>query len=229
MKALRVTAEVVVGVLLAASVYAITLAVVVIARGDQGCRNGYVALTVDDGPTDATPSLLRTLRERDATATFFNMGSREQARPDLVDDIVRAGHTIGNHTYSHPDLTKVSEDEQVKEILGTSDIHLRRTGESERLFRPPFGNTDPNVENSARRLGLTQVLWTVDTHDTDPTATVGQVRNVASHAENGDVVLFHGTPQTVEALPGVLTDLDKRGLCTGRIYADNTGHWQVRK
>ena len=135
-------------------------------------RAGELALTFDDGPNPAwTPKLLDALSEHDVKATFFMMGGRAQSQPGLVKQMVAAGHLIGNHSWSHPNLAFTATGKIRRELTETKDVLEQITGKPVRYFRPPFGARRPVVFKIARDLGMTVVLWNAMTSDwSDPSA-----------------------------------------------------------
>jgi peptidoglycan/xylan/chitin deacetylase (PgdA/CDA1 family) len=135
-------------------------------------RAGELALTFDDGPNPAwTPKLLDTLAEHDIKATFFMMGSRAQAQPALVKRMVGAGHLIGNHSWSHPNMARTSSGKIRQELAQTKDVLEQIAGKPVKYFRPPFGARRPAVFRVARELGMTVVLWNAMTSDwSEPSA-----------------------------------------------------------
>ncbi len=129
-------------------------------------RPGELALTFDDGPNpDWTPRLLELLARREVRATFFLVGSYAQAQPALVQQIVAAGHLVGNHSWGHLNLALVSAS-RIDEQLCRANYTLEQiTGAPVRYFRPPFGARRPEVLRVARRLGMVPVLWNAMTSD----------------------------------------------------------------
>lgn len=181
---------------------------------------GYVALTFDDGPTADTPALLAALRKAGARATMFNIGQLVRRHPELTRAQRAAGMWIGNHSWTHPHLTGLAPERIGAELADTQREIERVSGERPRLFRPPYGDTDAEVRSAQAGLGLTEVLWTVDTRDWAG-ADTRQVIEAAASASDGDVVLLHdGYPATVAAVPTVVRMLAERGLAPGRICAD---------
>jgi peptidoglycan/xylan/chitin deacetylase (PgdA/CDA1 family) len=129
-------------------------------------RAGELALTFDDGPNPAwTPKLLDTLAEHDIKVTFFMLGSRAQSQPALVRRIAEAGHLIGNHSWSHPNMACTAAGKVRRELVQTKDALEQIAGRQVGYFRPPFGARRPVVFRIARELGMTVVLWNAMTSD----------------------------------------------------------------
>jgi peptidoglycan/xylan/chitin deacetylase (PgdA/CDA1 family) len=127
---------------------------------------GELALTFDDGPNSTwTPRLLELLASHNLRATFFLVGSRAQAEPALVRSIAAAGHLLGNHSWSHPNLALASAKIIEAELSRTSQLLEQITGSPIRHFRPPFGARRPQVLRTARRRGMMPVLWNAMTSD----------------------------------------------------------------
>jgi peptidoglycan/xylan/chitin deacetylase (PgdA/CDA1 family) len=135
-------------------------------------RAGELALTFDDGPNATwTPRLLDILAKYEARATFFLLGSRAVAQPALVRRIAEAGHTIGNHSWSHPNLARTPSSRVRKELKQTSEALQQIVGAPVKFFRPPFGARRPVVFRIARELGMEPVLWNAMTSDwSEPSA-----------------------------------------------------------
>jgi peptidoglycan/xylan/chitin deacetylase (PgdA/CDA1 family) len=159
---------------------------------------GEIALTFDDGPNPAwTPRLLDVLANYAVHATFFMVGSHAVAEPALVRRIVAAGHLIGNHTWSHPNLALTRSSRVEQELVRTSDALQQISGKPVRFFRPPFGARRPVVLRAARHLGLTPVLWNAMTNDwADPSAdSIAHhlIRSIdrAQHAGSAANVVLH--------------------------------------
>ena len=158
-----------------------------LARGTK-----QLALTYDDGPNDPhTFRLLEVLAKHNVHATFFLIGRFVQQRPDVARQIVKAGHTVGNHTFTHPLLTLKSEAEVRKELTDCRSALQNAIGDHSNLFRPPFGGRRPTVLRVARELGLQPVMWNVTGYDwTAPPAEVIE-RKVSSQIHGGNVILLH--------------------------------------
>jgi len=128
-----------------------------------------VALTFDDGPNDAaTHQLLNVLARHEVRATFFNMGDYARAKPEIVREVVAAGHVVGNHTMSHPKMSIESATRIRQELTDCNAVLEDITGEAVKFFRPPFGARRPYVLRAARELGLTPVMWNVTGYDWNP-------------------------------------------------------------
>ena len=127
---------------------------------------GELALTFDDGPNPAwTPRLLEILAEHHARATFFMVGRFARSEPALVRQVASAGHLIGNHTWSHPNLAQSSAARIREELTRASDTLAGILGRPIRFFRPPFGARRPYALRTARELGMTPVTWNAMTSD----------------------------------------------------------------
>jgi peptidoglycan-N-acetylglucosamine deacetylase len=151
-----------------------------------------LALTYDDGPNDPhTLRLLEVLARHNVRATFFPIGRYVRERPDLVREISRAGHAIGNHTFTHPLLIFQSESEIRKQLLDCRAALEDAIGEHSNLFRPPFGGRRPAVLRIARELGLEPVMWSVTGYDWNAPPAAQIEARVASQIRGGDVILLH--------------------------------------
>lgn len=159
-----------------------------------GLKSGsrLLALTYDDGPNEAgTPQLLEVLARYDVRATFFMLGCRVAQRPDLAREVAAGGHTIGNHTYSHPNLIFSSRAQLVAQIEDCTRALDDAVGQHSNLFRPPFGGRRPDVLAEARHRGFVPVMWSVSAYDwnTDPADVIEN--RVARQIRGGEVILMH--------------------------------------
>ena len=151
-----------------------------------------IALTYDDGPNDPhTLKLLEVLAQHEVRATFFMIGRYVRQQPDIVRAVAEAGHTIGNHTTTHPLLTFQSSAQTRTELMECRAALTDAIGEHSNLFRPPFGGRRPATLRIARELGLVPIMWNVTGYDWNapPAATIEQ--KVASQIRGGNVVLLH--------------------------------------
>ncbi|MDQ6927555.1 MAG: polysaccharide deacetylase family protein [Actinomycetota bacterium] len=182
------------------------------------CSKGYVSLSFDDSPTALTPTLLAALKTAKLNATFFDVGTRAQQFPKHVTAQHAAGHWVGNHTYSHPDLVALGEPGALSEMSKTQAVLTPLAGSAPTLFRPPFGSTSAQVKFDAASLGMTEVVWTADTNDWAPATTTASIVSSALSAGAGGFVLMHdGYQKTINAIPKIAAGLADRGLCAGKI------------
>lgn len=189
-----------------------------VSAADTPACAGYVALTFDDGPTPGnTAALLSTLAATGVRATMFNVGQNVEANPDLTRAEVAAGMWIGNHSWDHAHLTQLSAAEQATQISRTQEVLKRVAGVTPALFRPPYLETDDALRAVERQSGLTEINTDVDSQDWN-NATVDQIVANARQLRAGGVILMHDwPPNTLQAIPRIVTELGSRGLCAGRI------------
>jgi peptidoglycan/xylan/chitin deacetylase (PgdA/CDA1 family) len=182
-----------------------------------GNPNGdMLALTFDAGSVDGPVfSILDTLRSRDVRVTFFLTGQWVQSYPAAAQQVAADGHELANHTYYHPDLTRLSTSQIVWELDYTNGIIEADLGRTSRpWFRPPFGARNQRVLDIARDLGFRSIYWTLDSFDWMNTATpAGVLTRVLGNVGPGDIVVHHvAAYPTAEALPSILDGIHARGL-----------------
>jgi peptidoglycan/xylan/chitin deacetylase (PgdA/CDA1 family) len=163
----------------------------------HGSDPNQIALTFDDGPNDPhTMHLLDVLAKHNARATFFLIGKYVRQRPEIARAILAAGHEIGNHTDSHPNLILVSAARLRQELNDCGKALEDALGKKVALFRPPFGGRRPNVLRTARSLGLTPIMWSVTGYDWSAKSAVQIYEKVSRqvdsrHKPQGEIVLLH--------------------------------------
>jgi peptidoglycan/xylan/chitin deacetylase (PgdA/CDA1 family) len=140
----------------------------------KSALDASLALTYDDGPNDPhTLRLLEVLAKEDVKATFFLIGRYVKQRPDIAREIAKAGHAIGNHSFTHPNFIFCSAKQTRDELQRCQDAIADATGEAPKLFRPPFGGRRPSTLRIARKLGLEPIMWNITGWDWNaPPATV---------------------------------------------------------
>ena len=170
-----------------------------------------IALTFDDGPSTAwTPALLDGLKERGVKATFFLIGENADKNPEIVKRMAEEGHLIGNHTYHHVELTKVSENEARLELADTSAVIVRITGKEPEYMRPPFGAWQRKLEQEMQML---PVLWTIDPLDWTTENQDEIVNKVVTEAEENDIILLHDCyKSSIEAGLRIVDILQEEGF-----------------
>lgn len=148
-----------------------------------------IAITFDDGPHPSyTAQLLDGLKERGIHATFFVTGEHAELHPDIIERMFNEGHLIGNHTYSHIQLTKGNRDKFKDELIKTNEILKEITGEEVQYVRPPYGSWDKSFE---KELNMFPVLWTVDPLDWS-SRNVGRItEKIVSKTGENDIILMH--------------------------------------
>ncbi|MGY2704193.1 MULTISPECIES: polysaccharide deacetylase family protein [unclassified Nocardioides] len=212
--------------LLVALVAAVLVPAPATAAPARPCSRGLVALTFDDGPlASVTPRVVRLLVRLDVPATFFMVGDRVAAHPELVRLVDRAGFAIGNHTWAHTDLTTQTPAEARHALVTTRHALLDAGVQPTDLARPPYGAVDDRVRRVMAGLGLVPTLWTIDSRDwtglSPRRIANGVVGHVRRHRIN--VVLQHdgvtNSPATVRALPHEIATLQQRGYCFASLDA----------
>ena len=180
------------------------------ARVDQP----YIAMTFDDGPSaENTPRLLEMLKQRNIKATFFLIGQNVAANPNIVKQILADGNEIGNHTWTHPQLSKLSDDKVTAEITKTQDAIKDASGYTPTLLRPPYGAITPRQrEWISSQFGLNVILWSVDPFDWKRPGSAVITQRILSQARPGAIILSHDIhKQTVDAMPATLDGLIAKG------------------
>jgi len=181
----------------------------------QGPANKpYVGITIDDGPHPLIiPLMLAVLDHYDVNATFFVVGRKAEQYPGLVREMAQAGHELGNHTYWHRRLSRLSEQEAGAEVRACSAVIGTLTGRLVRYIRPPGGDFSRASLRAIARSGLTVALWTHNTGDWHQVSP-GQIANRAlAGVKPGSIILMHdGDLNSVKALELIIEGLQKRGL-----------------
>ena len=181
---------------------------------DSGGKVIY--LTFDDGPTvKYTKRFLDVLDQYDAKATFFQLGEKATAHPELTRLVVARGHALGSHTWNHKDLRKLSRAKLDGQITRTSSALGKIAGRPITCLRPPYGAANGKVKSAIRHKGLKVVMWDIDPRDWKKPGVAAITRRVVSKADPGDVSLMHdgggNRSQSVKALKQILQQLSKNG------------------
>jgi len=151
----------------------------------------FVALTFDDGPSAATRSLLDILETHNAKATFFMVGKAANESPDIVQEVLHRGHTVGNHTWSHQRMTKIGICQQLHQIQAAKSV-LPDT----LLYRPPYGAQNATTSLVCKYLGLTPVTWSRESKDWLGYSAKTIFELTSKDLNGGEIILFHDHLQT---------------------------------
>jgi peptidoglycan-N-acetylglucosamine deacetylase len=182
-----------------------------------GLKRGskQLALTFDDGPNDPyTLHLLDVLAKHDVRATFFFIGRYVQQQPDIAREVAKAGHVIGNHTFTHPNLIFASALQTRMQLQECERALSEAVGEHSRLFRPPFGARRPRSLRVARDLGLETIMWNVTGWDWKLGTADYIERKVRQQIRGGDVILLHDGSHT-----GMGADRSQTVIVTDRVIS----------
>ena len=169
-----------------------------------------IAITFDDGPHPYyTEQLLDGLKERGVKATFFVTGMHAEQYPELICRMSEEGHLIGNHTYSHMQLSSSNSDSFKEELIQTNEVIEELTGQEVQYVRPPYGTWDKKFE---KELNMFPVLWTVDPLDWCSDNVAGIVHKVTSKVKENAIILMHDEyKSTVTAALQVIDELTEEG------------------
>ena len=174
----------------------------------------YIAMTFDDGPSSAnTPTLLALAAKKHIKLTFFLIGQNAQHLPKLVQEELAEGHEIGNHSWTHPVLSKMSDDAVRAEIQKTQDAIVAASGYRPTLMRPPYGAMTPKQRLwVSKEFGVKIILWDVDPLDWKEPGPAVVARRIIAAVRPGSIILSHDIhKQTVEAMPEVFDALLAKG------------------
>ncbi|MBO1416020.1 polysaccharide deacetylase family protein [Streptomyces sp. FH025] len=190
--------------------------VAVPADSAEAAGSKVVYLTFDDGPSPAyTPRILSILSRYGVRATFFEVGENVAAHPSLTAQVARQGHSVQNHSWSHPDLRRLSPSGINSQVVNTDRAISKQTGRTPKCLRPPYGAVNGTVRSRAAALGKQVVLWSVDPQDWSRPGSAAIQSRVLGNVRPGSVILLHDgggdRSQTAAALPAILSTLKSRG------------------
>lgn len=169
-----------------------------------------IALTFDDGPNEKyTPEMLNALKERNVKATFFLLGEEVEKYPEIVKQIYEEGHLIGNHSYKHEQLSKLSMEQACNQVNRTNELIHNITGIYPAYLRPPFGDWHEQLDCE---MNMVEVLWDVDTLDWSSQNHAQIVNKVLKNIQENDIILMHdGYETSVTAAMEIVDTLQKQG------------------
>ncbi|MBQ1517174.1 MAG: polysaccharide deacetylase family protein [Clostridia bacterium] len=163
-----------------------------------------VALTFDDGPGEYTQRLIEGLNERNAKGTFFMVGNNVDKYPEVLPLMISGGHQLGNHSFSHADLSTLSEAE-IKDQISKADDSIRNAcGQISNALRPPYGSHNTTVDNTVDK---PIILWSLDTLDWKSRNEDDVYNEIISKCWDGDIILLHDIYST--SVDGVLMAIDE--------------------
>jgi peptidoglycan/xylan/chitin deacetylase (PgdA/CDA1 family) len=175
----------------------------------------YIALTFDDGPNATlTPKLLDLLAAHHMKATFFVVGQNAADHPDILKRAVREGHEIANHSWSHPNLGKMSDEGVRRELQKTDDAIAAAIGKRPTLMRPPYGSITAHQKHWIHEdFGYRIIIWDVDPLDWKRPGPSVVCNRILKETHAGSIVLAHDIhPPTIEAMPATFDQLDRKGF-----------------
>ena len=196
------------------------------------CYENRIAITFDDGPgKGTTEKLLDGLKERGVKATFFLVGEKIEDNRELVARMYAEGHLIGNHTFTHVQLSKVDGKQALEEIVKTNTLIEEITGEPVRYIRPPYGSYGGRIYRTGSpvryirppygsysnsllmQINMTPVLWSVDPEDWNTDNTGQVVKSVVANVKCGDIILLHDIyDSSVAAALEIVDELKAKGF-----------------
>ncbi len=178
-------------------------------------RGNLVAMTFDDGPhPQLTPALLDMLKQRRIRATFYVIGRNAARYPDIVKRMVDEGHEIGNHSWSHPFLSRLGTGGVLRELDRTADAVYKAVQRVPTTLRPPYGAfTDRQADMVAKDRDMPTILWSVDPEDWRRPGSSVVASRIVNRSEPGAIILTHDIhAPTVRAMPSALDGLSERGF-----------------
>lgn len=174
-------------------------------------RKKVVALTFDDGPSPyTTPRVLAALKKYKARSTFFVVGQMASHKDAMLRQMIKEGHVIGNHSFSHP--YHPDKNKAAYELKLTNEIIKKATGKNPIIFRPPGGVIDSWTARLAKAQGMASIIWTGSSADTATKSPQVVYDNVIAAAHPGAIILMHDVKEhTAQAVPRILATLVKKG------------------
>jgi len=180
-------------------------------------KESVIALTFDDGPNkEFTPKVLSLLKKYHAKATFFCIGENVEQHSEILKEIIKEGHLIGNHSFYHKNsFGFLSVEKVVEELEKTQKVIEEKVSLNVRFFRPPFGVTNPNIAKAVKKLNLYTFGWSIRSLDTIAKDPEKVYTKIVSKIKKGDVLLMHDSSElSVVVLEKVLRYLDQNNIRT---------------
>ncbi|MEH7177167.1 polysaccharide deacetylase family protein [Neobacillus vireti] len=163
------------------------------------------------------PDILAALKKHQVSASFFLEGNWVKNNPDLAKMIVSAGHEVGNHSYSHPDMKRLAASQTREQLIRTNEVIKAATEKKSEWFAPPSGSYRDETVKIAAELNMKTVMWTVDTIDWRKPTPDQLINRVISKIDKGSMVLMHPTESTAQSLDRLITMIEEKGLIIGTV------------
>ena len=182
----------------------------VVFKGKE--TGNHLALTFDDGPTEFTSQILELLQKHNVKATFFLIGKQIEKYPEIAQNILKNGHTVGNHTYSHTNkMGFLSKNEVLAEITQNQNTIKKHLKVTPKWFRPPFGVTNPSISKAIKTSNLACIGWSIRSLDTISKSPDEIVKRVMRKLKPNGIILLHDTSSnSVIALEQLLVEIKKQ-------------------
>ncbi|MBS1771989.1 MAG: polysaccharide deacetylase family protein [Bacteroidetes bacterium] len=186
---------------------------------NKGSKSNLIALTFDDGPSTETARILDVLMRQNVQAAFFSIGKNAVNHPELVKRWHNEGHLIGNHSYNHGfNFDWQSSKTMANEITQTNETIKKITGVIPKLFRPPYGVTNPNVAKAVSRTSMYSIGWNIRSFDTKAKDKDALLEKILSRLKGGDIILLHDSMAiTAEILTELIVNARQKGFNFARV------------
>lgn len=167
-----------------------------------------IAITFDDGPTDFTPKILELLDRYNAKATFFCIGKQVEKHPDIFNQIIAKDHEIGNHTFNHSNSTGFFSSKKIIDEIQKTDEEFLKYNIKTKLYRPPFGITNPNIAKAIKKLNKKSIGWNIRSLDTVLEDESKILKRILPKVKPGSIILLHDTSEkSARVLENLLLNL----------------------
>ena len=184
-----------------------------VSKSNVDASKPMVALTFDDGPGKYEDRILAAFQKYGGKGTFFFVGTQAEKYPSVVKRVAEAGHEVGNHSYKHENLPKLSQAGATQSLAKTTEILRKLSGQSVSLVRPPYGATSASVKAALQSQGQPSILWSIDTLDWKTRNSKSTINTVLQHVKDGDVILMHSIySQSADAAEVLIPALQERGF-----------------
>jgi len=186
---------------------------------NKGQDKKYIALTFDDGPGQETAAILDILKMQNAPATFFCIGKNAATNTEVLKRIDAEGHLVGNHSYNHGfNFDWQSANTMAAEMSKTNEVIATAIGKTPKLFRPPYGVTNPNLAKAVALTNMHSIGWSLRSFDTKAKSAQELLNSISDKLQGGDIILLHDTKAiTREILTDLIVNARKKGFTFVRI------------